>query len=272
MVSTETNVFNSKIGFIGGGNMGGALINGLLCADCLPDDILLFDKDIKKAEKYKNLGVQVLSDLTELEKKSDVIIFAVKPNVIDTVLSQMTGYLDKIYLSIAAGVSVSHIENIIGSDKKIIRAMPNTPAQVSCGTTVVSPNANMAEADVSRVKNILSSVGYVEEIPEKFMNIATALHGSSPAYVYMMIDAMADAGVEFGLTKETALKLAANAVKGSAQMVLSTGVHPEILKDNVCSPGGTTIAAVCDLESNNFRSTVQSAVRKCVKKAENMSK
>lgn len=261
-----------KIGFIGGGNMGGALIGGLTSKCCAPEDVTLFEINAEKAQKYKELGIRIAESAAEVEDASDVIVFSVKPNVIDCVLQQMNGSNNKIYLSIAAGITVSHLEKMLGTDKKIVRAMPNTPAQISCGMTVISPNANMSEEDIKTVKMILSAVGMVREIDEKFMSVATALHGSSPAYVYMMIDAMADAGVKYGLSKEQALCLAAQAVAGSAEMVLASGIHPEQLKDNVCSPGGTTIAAVCDLEKNGFRSVVQSAVCACVERAEEMSK
>lgn len=261
-----------KIGFIGGGNMGGALIDGLAEKCCVPSDIALYEKDAEKALKFKGKGINTVGSVKEAEAASEIIVFSVKPNVIDSVLSEISGGKDKIYLSIAAGVTVEHLEKMLGSDKKIVRAMPNTPAQVGCGMTVISPNKNVDETDLEKVKLILSAVGEVQQMDEKFMSVATALHGSSPAYVYMFIDAMADAGVKYGLTKQQALKLAAQAVMGSAAMVLKSGIHPEQLKDNVCSPGGTTIAAVCDLEENGFRGIVQSAVCACVDKAEEMSK
>lgn len=261
-----------KIGFIGGGNMGGALIGGLISSGYAPTDIYLYEKSAERAESFAEAGVNTVASAKELESAVDLIVFSVKPNVIDTVLGEMNGYTEKIYLSIAAGVSVAHIENQIGSDKKIVRAMPNTPAQVGCGMTVITPNTNLSEKDVAEVEKILGAVGATEVMPEKFMSVATALHGSSPAYVYMFIDAMADAGVSYGLTKAQALKLAAYAVEGSAKMVIESAIHPEQLKDNVCSPGGTTIAAVCDLEEKGFRGVVQSAVRACVQKAEEMSK
>ena len=259
-----------KIGFIGGGNMGGALINGLIKSGHSPRDIFLCEMNSERAKMFGEKGVNMVAHAFEAEKNSDIIIFSVKPNVIDSVLGEMIGYDNKLYLSIAAGVTVAHLEEVLGADKKIVRAMPNTPAQVGCGMTVITPNGNMTDDETKSVEDILSGVGLTEVMPEKFMSAATALHGSSPAYVY--IDAMADAGVAYGLTKAQARKLAAQAVEGSAKMVLETGLHPEQLKDNVCSPGGTTIAAVCDLEENGFRAVVQSAVRACVDKAEEMSK
>lgn len=261
-----------KIGFIGGGNMASALIGGLVSSWTVGSDIILFDTDAAKCSKWAEKGIIIAENAKKVEEKSDLIIFAVKPNIIGRVLGEMDGFSDKIYLSIAAGVSLSYLENILGSDKKIVRTMPNTPAQVGCGMTVITPNANLTEDEVFEVSRILSGVGDTEIMDEKFMSIATALHGSSPAYVYMMIDAMADAGVSMGLTKAQALKLAAKAVEGSAKMVQETGIHPEQLKDNVCSPGGTTIAAVCDLENNGFRSVIQSAVLACTDKAEQMNK
>lgn len=261
-----------KVGFIGGGNMGGALIGGLTQKCCAPSDIALYEKDAQKAAAFKEMGINTVESASAAEAASEIIVFSVKPNIIDSVLSEMSGDKNKIYLSIAAGVTVAHLEEMLGADKKIVRAMPNTPAQVGCGMTVISPNKNVDDEDIKKVKMLLSEVGMVQQMDEKFMSVATALHGSSPAYVYMFIDAMADAGVKYGLTKQQALTLAAQAVAGSAEMVLSCGEHPEKLKDNVCSPGGTTIAAVCDLEKNGFRGIVQSAVCACVAKADEMSK
>ncbi len=252
--------------------MASALVSGFISSGQEAQDIILFDTDGVKCKYFADKGITVADNAEAVEKLSDIIIFAVKPNIIDVVLDKMCGFGDKIYLSIAAGVSISYLEGKLGKDKKIVRTMPNTPAQVGCGMTVITPNENLTDDEVSAVSTLLSGVGDTEIMPEKFMNIATALHGSSPAYVYMMIDAMADAGVSMGLTKAQALHLAAKAVEGSAKMVLETGIHPETLKDNVCSPGGTTIAAVCDLEQNGFRAAVQSAISACVDKADNMSK
>ena len=261
-----------KIGFIGGGNMGSALINGLISSKYDKKSIGVFELNEARKNELSKIGICVFDSVKETEEFSDLLIFAVKPNCIDDVLCEIDGSKDKIYLSIAAGVSIAHIEKLIGNDKKIVRTMPNTPAQVGCGMTVITPNKNLSDKEVETVSEILSAVGETEVMPEKFMSIATALHGSSPAYVYMLIDAMADAGVKYGLTKEQALKLSAKAVEGSAKMVLDTKLHPEKLKDNVCSPGGTTIAAVCDLEENGFRAVIQSAVSACVDKAEEMKK
>ena len=252
--------------------MASSLIGGMLRSGMVgPGDAAVSDRDTAKLAVWEEKGVLVTADNAEVEARSDLIVFAVKPNVIAAVLDQMQGSGDKIYVSIAAGVSLEFLESHLGSDKKIVRTMPNTPAMVGCGMTVVTPNANLSQEEQTLVLRLFDSTGAAMVLPEKELEIATAIHGSSPAYIYMMIDAMADAGVRYGLTKANALKLAAKAVEGSAKMVLETGIHPEQLKDNVCSPGGTTIAAVCELERTGFRASLQAAVDACVRRNAEMN-
>lgn len=261
-----------KIGFIGGGNMASALINGFISSGKVPaENITVFDTDMKKLKNMsESIKIVPASSVSDIENAADVIILAVKPNVMPDVLSELSGIDGKTYISIAAGISLKKLESCIGSDKKIIRTMPNTPALVGCGMTVITPNKNISSDELDQVKDLLSGIGDTVILEEKYMNPAIALHSSSPAYVYMMIDAMADSGVKYGIPKALALKLAAKAVEGSAKMVLETGIHPEQLKDNVCSPGGTTIAAVCDLEKTGFKASIQGAIDACVKKADSM--
>ncbi len=260
-----------KIGLIGAGNMASALLGGMLKAGRVsPEDAMISDKDTEKLQKWQECGVSITNDNAQVEEQSDMIILAVKPNVIEGVLKQLKGDSHKIYISIAAGVTLAFLEARLGADKKIIRTMPNTPAQVGCGMTVVVPNGNIDEEEKKTVLSLFNSIGAALLLSEPELEIATALHGSSPAYIYMMIDAMADAGVRYGLTKANALLLAAKAVEGSAKMVLETGIHPEQLKDNVCSPGGTTIAAVCELERTGFRTSLQSAIDACVRRNREM--
>ncbi len=263
-----------KLGFIGGGNMASAIIGGLLASGYINGgEISLSDKDTDKIESWEERGVYVSSDNRETVKRSDIIIFAVKPNVLPLVLEEVSDCLiGKIVVSIAAGTTIDAIEKIVGADKKIIRVMPNTPAQVRCGMAVVSPNKNADKEDTEEICRIFDAIGSSVVLEEKYINAATALHGSSPAYIYMLIDAMASSGVKYGIPKDIALMLAAKAVEGSAKMVSETGVHPSVLCDNVCSPGGTTIAAVCELERLGFKSSVQQAIDACVNKAEEMSK
>lgn len=252
--------------------MASSLIGGMIQSGMVsPGDAAISDRDVEKLSLWKEKGVFVTADNAEIEARSDLIVFAVKPNVIAAVLDQMQGGGEKIYVSIAAGVSLEFLESRLGSDKKIVRTMPNTPAMVGCGMTVVTPNANLSQEEQEMVLRLFDSIGAAMLLPEKELEIATAIHGSSPAYIYMMIDAMADAGVRYGLTKANALKLAAKAVEGSAKMVLETGIHPEQLKDNVCSPGGTTIAAVCELERTGFRASLQTAIDACIRRNAEMN-
>ena len=262
-----------NIGIIGAGNMASALAGGLIDSGIIrADELSMSDKAESKLAKWLKSGVFTTEDNAEVVIHSDVIIFAVKPNILPAVLEEVKPHTDgKLFISIAAGVTLEKIVSILGENVKIIRAMPNTPAKVNCGMTVLSPNANVSADEMKTVEKIIGSVGEVIVLEEKYINIATALHGSSPAYVYMMIDAMADCGVKHGLPKNIALLLAAKAVEGSAKMVLETGEHPQKLKDDVCSPGGTTIAAVYELEKTGFGYSVQNAVDACINKAEEMS-
>ncbi len=263
-----------NIGIIGAGNMASALAGGLISSEIIrPDELAISDKNPSNLTKWQSCGVFTTEDNAEVLKNSEIIIFAVKPNILPIVLDEATSYTDnKIFISIAAGVTIETIEKVLGENAKIIRAMPNTPARVNCGMTVITPNNNIADDELKIAEKILSGVGSVIVLDEKYINVATALHGSSPAYIYMLIDAMADCGVKYGIPKDISLKLAAKAVEGSAKMVLETNEHPQVLKDAVCSPGGTTIAAVLELEKNGFKNAVSQAIDACVKKADDMSK
>ena len=263
-----------NIGIIGSGNMASALASGLIKSGVVrADEISISDKLPQNLVKWEKTGVFTTEDNNEVYKHSEIVIFAVKPNVMPVVLKEAALFSEgKVFVSIAAGVTLEKLGSILGKDAKIVRAMPNTPAQVGCGMTVISQNKNITEEELELIKNVLSGVGEVVVLDEKYINAATALHGSSPAYVYMLIDAMADSGVKHGIPKSISLRLAAKAVEGSAKMVLETGKHPQELKDNVCSPGGTTIEAVCELEKKGFSTSVQSAIERCIDKAEQMSK
>jgi len=261
-----------KIGIIGSGNMASALLAGFISSEVVDaNEIYLSDTDEFKLTTWKEKGVNCYKENKSVVESAELVIFAVKPSVLPDVLAEIGKVNnDKIYLSIAAGFSISKIESFLGTEAKIVRAMPNTPALVKCGMTVISSNRNVSSNDKSEIKKLLKSVGEVVELEEKFINTATALHGSSPAYVYMLIDAMADSGVKHGLKKDTALLLASKAVEGAAKMVLESDEHIMKLKDNVCSPGGTTIEAVITLEETGFKTSIQKAIDDCIKKADNM--
>ncbi len=263
-----------NIGIIGAGNMASALAGGLIASEIIrPDELSVSDKNSANLKKWQAAGVFSTEDNNEVFEHSEIIIFAVKPNILPIVLKEAVPFAkNRVFISIAAGVTIKSMEDVLGKNTKIIRAMPNTPAKVNCGMTVITPNGNITDAELKTAENILSGVGDVIVLDEKYINAATALHGSSPAYIYLLIDAMADSGVKYGIPKDVALKLAAKAVEGSAKMVLETKEHPQSLKDAVCSPGGTTIAAVLELEKNGFQSSVAQAIDACVKRADEMSK
>lgn len=261
-----------KIGFIGSGNMASAFISGFLSSGIIKnEDVFVSDASVEKLNIWKKKGVNCETSNTEVVVNSDIIFFAVKPNVLPDVLTEIKRYKkDKLFVSMAAGFSLDKIEKVLGKDTKIIRIMPNIPVLVRCGMTVMAFNSQVLDNEKEEAKKLLMTVGEVIELEEKFINAATALHGSSPAYIYMMIDAMANSGVKYGLDKKTATLLAAKAVEGSAKMVLNSSENAMQLRDDVCSPGGTTIEAVLELERNGFCGCVSKAIDKCVEKAENM--
>lgn len=264
-----------KIGFIGTGNMGSAMIKGLVTSEYVSgSDINIFDVNVEKSrELSEKYNVKPLQNEVEVVDNSDVTVLSVKPNIYNSVLEKIKDRIgeNKIILAIAAGVSIEKIENIIGKDKKVVRTMPNTPAQVLEGMTAVTFNGNVKEEEKKVVFGILDSFGKSIKIEEKLMHTFTGIAGSLPAYVYIFMEALADGGVLEGMPRDKAYEIVARTVKGSAEMLLKTGKHPGVLKDEVTSPAGTTIEAVNTLENGNFRGTVINAVRACVEKSKKMS-
>ena len=254
-----------KIGFIGAGNMAGAIIGGIVKSNLVkPENVIASAKTMANLERLQQeYNISVTLDSKEVVKNSDIVFMAVKPNIFDGVLEGVADLIDdkKIIVSIAAGKSIEAIENIIGADKKIVRTMPNTPALVNEGMAALCPN-----------KNIFDSFGKSEVVGEYLIDAVIGVSGSSPAYVFMFIEAMADAAVMAGMPRKQAYNFAAQSVLGSAKMVLESGKHPGELKDMVCSPAGTTIDAVKLLENEGMRSAVINAVCACVEKSREMSK
>ena len=265
-----------KIGFIGTGVMGSAMIKGIVGANIVnSSDIFVFDLDKQKLQALKSeLGVNEAADSIEIMKKCDYIILAVKPNVVKTVLEEIKNSFtaDKLLISIAAGIPLKSYKNALGEEKKIIRALPNTPAVIGEGMTLISFDQYVNDNDIKDATGLLSALGEVECMDEKLMSEVVALTSSSPAYIFMMIEAMADAAVLSGIPRQTAYRLASQAVAGSAKMVAQTGKHPGELKDQVCSPAGTTIEAVAALEKNGFRNSIIEAMNECTKKARELGK
>lgn len=261
-----------KIGFIGGGNMAGAIANGVISSGLYEKkDICVCDINKESLKKYDKEVITSCDNKDALN--CDYIVLAVKPFILSKVLEELSACdLDgKVFISIVAGISVAEIKSILGNDKKVVRVMPNTPAQVGEGMTVIAtPDDCVKEDELLNVVKIFNAVGRTEIMAENMINVVTGVSGSSPAYVFMLIEAMADAGVSGGIPRDAAYKLAAQAVLGSAKMVLETGKHPGELKDMVCSPKGTTIEAVAELEKRGFRASIIEAIKKCNEKANNI--
>lgn len=263
-----------KVGFIGCGNMGSSMVGGLIKSGFLKsEEIIVSTKTEASSKKLRDeFKVATTLDSKTVAKESETIILAVKPNMYKSVVEEIKSELteDKLIITIAAGISIENMEEWLGDDLKIIRTMPNTPALVGQAMSAVCPNKNVSEEELKYCINIFESFGECEVLEEKYFDGFIAVAGSSPAYVFMFIEAMADGAVKLGIPRAKAYKMAAQSVLGSAKMVLETGKHPGELKDMVCSPAGTTIDAVVELEKLGFRNSVIQAMDKCAQKSKNM--
>lgn len=261
-----------KIGFIGAGNMGGAL--AIAASKVENTKISIYDKDEEKAAALAKKANAELSSARAIACESDYVFIAVKPNIVPIVAEEIKEYITKntCIVSMAAGVSIDSLKSYFGKDKKIIRIMPNTPATVGKGMMLFTLSSEVSEKEKCGFLNIMSESGDLDEIPEKLIDAASAVSGCGPAFVYMFIEAMADGAVECGLPRDKALTYAANTLIGASEMVKQTGIHPEELKDSVCSPGGSTIAGVHALDSASFRGTVAGAVIASYKKTLTLGK
>lgn len=266
---------NKKIGFIGGGNMGSAMIGGILSAK-LADagNVIVSDKQQSALDRLSEAyGIRTTTDNVTVATESDIIFLAVKPYLYEPVIREIRESVsnETIIVAIAAGQTIARIESLFERKIKLVRTMPNTPAMVLEAMSAITPNENMTPEDTAEVVSLFESFGKAEIVPEHLMDAVTGVSGSSPAYVYMFIEAMADAAVKDGMPRAQAYKFAAQSVLGSARMVLETGKHPGELKDAVCSPGGTTIAAVAKLEEGGLRHTVMAAQNACSERSREMS-
>lgn len=269
-------MIDKMIGFIGAGNMGSAMIDGICkSSEVTTSQIIASDYSPESLERLKNnYAIDTTPANETVAQRSDILFLAIKPNKLGEVIPQIAAHIKNtcIVVSIAAGQSISTIESLFGRDVKLVRAMPNTPALVGEGMSALCANNNVTEAELNDVINLFNCFGKAEVVPETLMDAVTGVSGSSPAYVYMFIEAMADAAVADGMPRSQAYRFAAQAVYGSAKMVLETGKHPGELKDAVCSPAGTTIEAVAVLEEKGFRNAVISAQRACSDKSREMNK
>ena len=256
-----------KIGFIGCGNMAQAIIAGLIDnRTFFPAEIIASDKNREVLEAVREkYGIHTTSNNSELVLESETLVFAVKPQVLPSVIDEIADVVgeQKLIISIVAGYSITRILNLFGKDVKIVRTMPNTPALVGEAMTAMCCSGNVTSVEREYAAKILASFGNVEVVPESLMDAVVAVSGSSPAYVAMFIEAMADAAVAEGMPRKQAYVFAEQAVLGTAKLLLKTGMHPAELKDMVCSPAGTTIEAVRVLEEKGFRSAVIEAMKAC---------
>lgn len=264
----------AKLCIIGGGAMGAAFAKGVISSGVLqPDQVSIADVDESRLQGLaRDLRVKVVTDNAACAKDADVILLAVKPPLVSKVATQLAEVVtpDQLVISIAAGVSLEKIESALSEGVAVIRAMPNTPCQVGAGAIGFSLGKSVSKGQAAVAKRIFDAVGLSYEVPEKLLNAVTGLSGSGPAYIYVMIEALSDAGVRVGLPRPIATKLAAQTVYGAAKMVLDEGQHPAVLKDQVTSPGGTTIAGIDALEQAGFRSALIEAVKAAAKRSEEL--
>jgi pyrroline-5-carboxylate reductase len=256
-----------RFGFIGMGHMGSAMLRG--CLSEFSADALVFSRkdEAKGRTLSESTGVCFLSENSKCAEKAKYIILAVKPQYYADILQEIQPVLDdeKVIISLAPNYTIENLKGILGDSVRIVRAMPNTPAQVGDGMTGISwSDDDYSETEKDEIYRFFASFGRVETVPERLLAAVTAASGSSPAFVYMMIEALADGVVRYGMPREQAYIFVAQSVLGSARMVLESDKHPGELKDDVCSPGGTTIAAVASLEASGFRSSlIEAAATVC---------
>ena len=265
-----------KVGFIGGGNMGEALIKGLLAANLVPPEAI-HASDVR-IERLRSLdqqyGVQLREDNGALVRDVDIVILAVKPQIMAPVVRQIAPVVTrrKLLISIAAGVSTTTIRAALGKDARLIRVMPNTPALVLEAVTAIAKAEGLEAGDLDTAAEIFSAVGRVVTLEEDLMDAVTGLSGSGPAYVAVVVESLADGGVKMGLDRLTAMTLATQTVLGAARLMLETGMHPGALKDMVASPGGTTIAGIAAMEEGGIRNTFIKAVERATQRSRELGR
>jgi pyrroline-5-carboxylate reductase len=268
-------VKGKKIGFLGGGNMGEALIRGLLKTGLIPpEDLFVADVRLDRLEELARFyGIHTLSDNPLLVRRVDVVILAVKPQILTTVLGEVApAVAGKLVISIAAGVSTAALRSHLPSGVRLIRTMPNTPALVLEGATAIARAGGLEPGDLETAQEIFAAVGKVVVLDEELMDAVTGLSGSGPAYIALVVEALADGGVRVGLDRQTAMTLAAQTVLGSARLLIETKSHPGQLKDMVTSPGGTAIAGIHTLEAGGLRRTLIDAVERATHRSRELGR
>lgn len=263
-----------KIGFIGAGNMGGAILRGLLRKNVLEtSDIFVTDKCLDICESFAQKGVQVMPTNTSLAEAVDCILLAVKPVYASGVLSEIQEYLkEKLVISIVAGWNYDMLERALPESAHFVRVMPNTPLAVGEGMSLISLKNRCTKEEFAFAKSVFAAAGRIEEVEDHVFVAATSINGCGPAFVYQFIEALADGGVRYGVPRALAYELAAQTLIGASKMVLETGEHPGKLKDAVCSPGGTTIEGIYALEKGGMRAAVMDALGATIEKTNKLSK
>jgi pyrroline-5-carboxylate reductase len=263
-------VTDKKLGFIGAGNMGEALVKGLVSTKAAaPSQILVSARRRERIQEMEKLyGVRGGTN-SEVARHGEVIVLAVKPQILDQVLRDISGDVsrEKLVVSVAAGVPIAAIERRLRPPMRIVRAMPNTPATVAAGATALALGEHATDADLATARTIFDSVGLTVVLEESQLDAVTGLSGSGPAYLFLIIEALADAGVKVGLSRRASLQLAAQTVLGSAKLLIESGQHPGMLKDGVTSPGGTAIAGLHTLEAGGLRNVLMNAVEAATRRS-----
>ena len=274
MTSLPSSKLDKTVAFLGAGNMAGALIKGLLASGVLaPEQVICTDVRKARLEELKQKhGVRVMTSNEEAARAADVVVLATKPQVFDRLLPEVRSGVkpDALVVSIAAGIPIAAIEGFLPAGTRVVRTMPNTPAIVDAGATAIAAGTHANDDDVALARALFDSVGVTVVLDEYLLDAVTGLSGSGPAYIFLIIEALADAGVKVGLHRESAQLLAAQTLFGSAKLLLETGEHPGKLKDMVTSPGGTAIAGLSSLEAGGLRTTLINAVETATARAKQL--
>jgi pyrroline-5-carboxylate reductase len=265
-----------KIAFLGAGNMAEALVKGLLRAKVAePEEIVCSDRRAERGpELTRRYGVGFTTSNRSAAQQADIVVLSVKPQVMNKLLDEISPVIDetKLVISIAAGVPLEAVERKVGHGIRIIRTMPNTPALVGAGATAIARGEHATDDDLLQAKALFDAIGRSVVVDEPLLDAVTGLSGSGPAYIFLVIEALSDAGVKMGLDRQTSQSLAAQTVFGSAKLLIETGEHPGKLKDQVTSPGGTAIAGLHTLEAGGLRTTLMNAVEAATKRSHELGK
>lgn len=276
-MSGDKCTIKGKLGFIGGGNMPKAIVEGIVKKGLVTyEQIYVSGPRLHNLIYWKDKGAYITEDNGKIVDETDVIFICVKPHILPTAIANMYDTISqkpikpKLFVSVLAGVPIERLENVLSplEGSRVIRVMPNTPMMVGEGCTVFCPGQRATDNDIELVRQILSTSGICHEVPESLINAVGALSGSGPAFVYLVIEALADGGVKMGIPRAMAVEFAAQTVFGAAKMVKETGKHTGQLKDEVCSPGGTTIAGIHALERGGVRSAFMDAVEAAARRSE----